>query len=446
LGSCVTVKEPVGMKLLERSASKIPSWAGKSWEEKNTLYFTGSATGSSSFEQARELAIRDASTKIVEYFGFTQSVKFKRILTETSRYLLDEVSGKSKEKQIKGVQIKEVYYERWLKESNKVIYNVHLLVSYDKQEMEKEKKRLAQEEKAKTDKVKSLFANGQQKIAEGYVNDGVQNYIEALNSLDETDNFRQDIIAEIKNTLNLLRIEKVNSPKSITATKAIEESLELKLYLVKNENKLPLKNCPVKFTFVEGEGQLDETVYSDMEGKIRSVIHKIKTVGNIVVRAGINFDNLNDVKDDEAFTKADNIHVDYEFNAIPTQKNIKLTIEIKEIFNGNAKKSALAENEVNKQLNNYGYKTLTGPETNKADIRVYCEINISQNPKNEVGVFSCSTNGQLKVLNIKNSKTLLENILKEVTGYGIVDEQAKKDAINKISKNISDLVVNILEK
>lgn len=63
------------------TATKIPSWAGKSWTERNTLYFSGISAGCTDLACAQQQAYQNAVSALAEYIGTTVQVQTTGMLT-----------------------------------------------------------------------------------------------------------------------------------------------------------------------------------------------------------------------------------------------------------------------------------------------------------------------------------------------------------------------------
>ena len=73
-------------KLIEKSSRKMPSWVGKNIEEKKKLLFSGSSM-QNSFDKARQMAINDALTQVIQSLDLTMSVNTNRIISDTGIFL-----------------------------------------------------------------------------------------------------------------------------------------------------------------------------------------------------------------------------------------------------------------------------------------------------------------------------------------------------------------------
>lgn len=435
------------LELVEKSASKMPDWIGRSYEDKDWFYFTGSASEKNTFEQAREIAIRDAVKKIIEYFGYTANVKFKRVLTEKTQYLLDEISGKSKEKKLIGIQIKDIYFERWIRSGETFFYNVHILLSYDKKEMLLEKQHTEDEERTKSYKVQALYEEGNSKLKNGYVCDAINNFVDALCLLEEDDRSKalaqaQDIESTLKDVLNTVNLDFIGGPKKINAWQKNNEPFRFRIYLLRNDKKLYAINCPVELTFVKGEGQfINNIVYSDNVGEIKVDNYYIKTVGLNKIKATLSLDKLEKLERDITDIKH-SVFKEVEFPVAGFHKDIYVRLKLDEIIDGKISDKRLTQNAVSSRLENYGFKIASDTP---ADLIISGKIEIEEKQKNEIGIIAFTGKCEIKIEKIAGSKYLNKS-QDNITGFGVSKEQSIEDTMNKMAMFIMKAIEEFNEK
>ena len=84
--------------------------------------------------------------------------------------------------------------------------------------------------------------------------------------------------SKIKGIVNNLNLTNVSGDRQIVKTqKGLAEPLIAKVYLLKNDNQIPVSNIPVVFKYKSGEGELDEEQTSGSDGTVQSTIHKISS-------------------------------------------------------------------------------------------------------------------------------------------------------------------------
>jgi TolB-like protein len=84
--------------------------------------------------------------------------------------------------------------------------------------------------------------------------------------------------SKIKGIVNDLNLTTVSGDRQIVKTqKGLANPLIAKVYLLKNNNHIPVSNIPVVFKYESGGGELDEEQTSGPDGTVQSTIHKISS-------------------------------------------------------------------------------------------------------------------------------------------------------------------------
>ena len=130
-------------KLVDKSSKKMPSWIGQNSEDKNKLYFSGSST-QETFDKARQFAINDALTQVIQSLDLTMSVNTNRIISDTGIYLDEKTKSKTRDVKLLDTKLKDIYFEKY-ENSGKISYTIHALIEYNKKDYEEEKARLKKE-------------------------------------------------------------------------------------------------------------------------------------------------------------------------------------------------------------------------------------------------------------------------------------------------------------
>jgi hypothetical protein len=82
--------------------------------------------------------------------------------------------------------------------------------------------------------------------------------------------------SKAKNLLNKISIEIISGNKQIVKlSNGQYEPLTVKLFSSPDFTSIPLKNIPIKFTYINGEGFIDEEVLTDDQGIAQSFVQKI---------------------------------------------------------------------------------------------------------------------------------------------------------------------------
>ena len=84
--------------------------------------------------------------------------------------------------------------------------------------------------------------------------------------------------SKVKGIVNDLNLTKVSGDRQVVKTqKGLADPLIAKVYLLKNNNQIPVSNIPVVFKYESGGGKLDEEQTSGSDGTVQSTIHKISS-------------------------------------------------------------------------------------------------------------------------------------------------------------------------
>ena len=130
-------------KLVDKSSKKMPSWIGQNSEDKKKLYFSGSST-QETFDKARQFAINDALTQVIQSLDLTMSVNTNRIISDTGIYLDEKTKSKTRDVKLLDTKLKDIYFEK-NENASKTFYTVHVLIEYNKKNYEEERTRLKKE-------------------------------------------------------------------------------------------------------------------------------------------------------------------------------------------------------------------------------------------------------------------------------------------------------------
>jgi hypothetical protein len=150
---------------LETSQPQRPSWIDKLPQKDDYMFFVGIKTGTDTLEDGQNAALRDAMAKISNYFSVKIESVFSDKSTEYEHNLKYQLSSKSGAV-VKGAKTEDSYYEKNSRIDGSfsvVRYNVFVLVSIRKSQVEAEIKR---QRKEKEEKLISAY---------GYYQDGLTN-------------------------------------------------------------------------------------------------------------------------------------------------------------------------------------------------------------------------------------------------------------------------------
>jgi hypothetical protein len=131
------------------SLRQEPSWLGKTWVEGSNYYFSGISSDSNSLQEAKEQAYMNAIIKAAEFVGMT--INNKTVQTINSNY--DDINSKTnlsiQDTFLSQAIIKEFQYT---KTDNKKFVG-YALIEYNRSSLEQEKRRQAELETQKQNKI-----------------------------------------------------------------------------------------------------------------------------------------------------------------------------------------------------------------------------------------------------------------------------------------------------
>lgn len=177
----------------ESSMPSRPLWIEKPPQGNGMLYFVGIRTAADTLEDGQSSAIKDAMSRISGFLGSRIESVFEDEISDVEQRLKQQISSKSKS-DIHGANIVDTYHEKVTRiDRNFKIekYDVFVLVSFSKEEAEKE---MSRQQKEKEDKIHAAFSSYRSGInyeAEKKYISAVESYNSALSLINEV----EDVIA-----------------------------------------------------------------------------------------------------------------------------------------------------------------------------------------------------------------------------------------------------------
>lgn len=194
----------------ETSSPKRPGWIESPQRGEETLYFVGIKTSAETLEEGRNAAIQDAMSKIGDFLGSKIESQFEEYLSDVEERLMHQIKSKSSAT-VKGAQVVDSYHEKMVRmDKNFRIekYDVYVLVSFSKSEIEREieRRRRIKEETLKT--AYDYYEKGVSRERERSYYEAQRYYNHALSLLESLDEViinteDQDIQKNDKLRLNL---------------------------------------------------------------------------------------------------------------------------------------------------------------------------------------------------------------------------------------------------
>ena len=293
-------------KLVDRSSRKMPSWIGQNSEDKKKLYFSGSST-QETFDKARQFAINDALTQVIQSLDLTMSMNTNRIISDTGIYLDEKTKSKTRDVKLLDTKLKDIYFEK-NENAGKTSYTVHVLIEYNKKNYEEEKIRLKKEYEELKQNLANRYTKAEQLINNNLLFHALPELIEALKiiynyGINQT--LEQEIVANINDILGYINFK--NSFSSTQNHSSIKTDI-LVYYSKTNEicQKYVFAVKTINNFFIEA-------IYSNDEGKLEY------SFNNVSYLKKSNYKLEFDLK--ATFNLNDNFYNNYQFRTVSDELN-----------------------------------------------------------------------------------------------------------------------------
>lgn len=135
--------KPEGAKVIKRSSPNTPDWILKPKQDKEYVYIVGISQKSDDIKKARDLALQDATGKLVEYIGYkvTRKVERKKQMIDTDNIssfkneVVDTLSGRGAADV--QVNVEDFYWEQFSDGTYQMYVMIKFSNSWAKKQMEK---------------------------------------------------------------------------------------------------------------------------------------------------------------------------------------------------------------------------------------------------------------------------------------------------------------------
>jgi len=298
--SCVSSRIKPPLKLVDQSHKRIPEWVHKPYKEENgTIYVVGEKTNASSQEEGETDARMQAARKLIEVnFGLKGHSYYQRLKTLIETEYQDNLKMKT-EGEIWGVKEIDIVwrkYELIAADGVKYRWDVWVRLAVKKKELEKAVEKALAKVELVLEQARKYSEDAEalidkKEIAPGLLKLGIaRSHLQEIGEDPEAFVLLLNINGMIQETLSKLRL--YPSTKEIEACR-VGEGLEQPLQIGVSYEGKPVEYFPVVFGFVEGEGDVDELVYTDSAGIASAHVTRLRSTGNPnLVEAGIAFGTL----------------------------------------------------------------------------------------------------------------------------------------------------------
>ena len=414
-------------KLVRSSSKKMPSWIGKTTENKSKLFFSGSSSEQTSFETARKLAVSDALIQIIESLDLTMSVNSNKILTQTQNYMEDRTKSKTTDVRVLNTKVKDVYFEEH--NSGKTTYNVYVLLEYSKKEYDKEKERLAQEYENYKQDIANRMTKANVLINENSYKEALVELFEALKIIDEygvNRGLENGIVSQINSLLSKILFTayyvSLGSISGITANVDVSFGEGGQKYSNADFDLKTLNNFSI------------DSVQSNEEGILSYQFNKVSYLKKANYKLELNLQKTYNLSD-EFIQKYSFKPVYKELDFLGKDKNIYLKINIKDNELTNLIKSAIVQN---------GFNIVN----NKKDCNLVLTVEVFMGEVDEMKLNVASGNSVLFISNANINAELTSNKdNKNINSVSFADKgfgKTKNKSYSDLLQKISISIINIL--
>ncbi len=494
ISGCASFSLRPGWKLIERPQKKKPSWVTKEKKaDDKYLYFSGMRTGSLRLEDGESDAVKNAARKIVEYFGQEGIILYEQKRTEIETELLDQVKFKGAAA-VRAAKLEEMYYEKWqstAKDKVQFSYDVYVLIRYPIEELEKEKE--AQRKKAieLTKGARALSQIAERALAEGRVRESISQYTEALDFLSRVsilveispgvnnETLKAEVKSDLEGIISKIKIEGKGSGQETIIKEPLKQPLILKVTYQEEEKSIPVRDLPVSFEFVEGEGNLQTLTRTDNDGIASCQVWRVdSSLKPNVIEGGIDVKRLlgkeKDEEIDETLLKLASLKERYTFNSyLPREKKV-FFVKVIERNLGEKVTPSLVQGEIERWFVDDDYQIKEKGEITDSQTREILKGDkaLIQNLGRELGFdvlvigqaqteyvgstipmygketeFApcCRANVSVKVMEAQSGRIIASVSEGRVKEFGRTKEEAGEKALKKAGEKISQSLLNQLD-
>lgn len=173
----------------EASAPARPKWVEVAPQQPDILYFVGIRSSAETLEEGVDSAIKNATAQIAGFLQSKVKSDFEEHSTEVEQSLRQQISSKS-QASVSGAKIVDLYHEKFKRVDNKyniARYDVYVLISYPRVEVDKE---IARQEKERIEAAQNaydLYVRGQDEEKSRQLERAKKSYLQALEALKTVD-------------------------------------------------------------------------------------------------------------------------------------------------------------------------------------------------------------------------------------------------------------------
>ncbi len=277
-------------------AQNMPEWVTKPTFKKGTDYYFVGMGRDVEIAKAREKAMDDVKTKIIESI-FVEIVSEAQKTTEISQSkegiqvvegFKSDITTKGKARVFVPVPEEEASFQK------DGIYTVYVLIKYPAKKLEEERKRIEDMFKEMVKSVDKFLEQGDSFAKEGKIVNAVVAYsLAAKNALavEERQMKYPEIIKTIENLLSRLSIQVLEGEKKQVVVGG-NGTIKFQVFYNLEGQKIPVKDANVKFRVVNGKADISLKGTTDEYGVVVCEVNSISRFENkkLTIRATLDLD------------------------------------------------------------------------------------------------------------------------------------------------------------
>ncbi|MDI6704378.1 MAG: hypothetical protein QME40_06900 [bacterium] len=459
-------------------AAKKPKWIMKPPEDRQYIYVVGVATGAPSLQEGRRLAISNAVSEIVQFFGYKSSVKFNEKRTELYTKVMDQFEAISKGATIKGSFLDEWYFEE---DKEKGTYDVFVLVRFPREEINREKARQKRKEAEKAYLSQKSLKEAKDAEAKGDIITSFAQYIQALRlsrDIEGGEVIHSQAVSSLNSLASRLQIQEVSgNNQQGELSKGLEKPLVIRVVLKGTTGETPIKDLPILFEFVQSSGVLTPRTRTNENGEASTQVTKIESLSDEnMVKVALDVDQIlpitSDLAEEDLRTLSSIItllgekEVVFLFGSYVTKKDLRVIILVQEKNLEEDMWESIVGNELSSRLLEAGYKIIGDQDIGKtnmerlkfaiqkdklfslrheysrlADLIVTGSVSTRPGGQNPYGMISSLADAYIKVISLKDGEVIAQTNKIGIAGFGLTEEQAGINALKRVSTLIADAII-----
>lgn len=465
-------------------AKDKPAWIEKLPTSNEYYYVMGIRSGAPNLEVGRNEATRQAVSELANYLGVKLQSKLQVFMTDLETKVQDEMKATTEKVELRGGLVHDWYVEKTAQGT----YDVYVLLRYPRAEIEKEQARIARllAEKA------ALAQLGMRQAAEaerrGDIIGALSTYTTVVVSATETEDERLhgEAFGKMSRVVQNLQIHLLSgNAQKVERSKGTKEPLVVKAVFASEGAEIPVNRLPIRYLFAGDNTPVCESRTNDL-GLVSCRVAQLpqttkQSLGReVAVQAFIDTDGMvslsNDLTDrdrkkiQEMLQSLKRRIVEFLLSPYVEKKSARVAVLIKEENLSKPVAHPLIGDTIASKLVEAGYQVVADREMDKSSRDQLAvagqggnfkavDSKLSQLAQMAV-IGSCTTrpgvrmpgldlvpmraDGTVKAIDLSTGDTVAQKSLSNIVGFGLTEEQAGMNALQKISGPLAEALLEQL--